>query len=266
MEVKQNVLRNYINETPLALAFERTIESRIYKTLPLNRPILDLGCGEGLFAKLVFSEPIDTGLDPNPKELEKARENGGYKELMLCEGASIPKGNASYNTVISNSVLEHIENLEPVLKEVHRVLAPGGRFYFTVPSELFDHYSVIFQMLSSLGLSSLAEKYRAFFNRFWRHYHYYTLQKWEELARQAGFEVVESYTYNPKFLCLLNDFLAPFAFPQFIVKRFTNRWILFPLLRRFLSYPAYVLGGLLLKNGEKAEKGGLAFVALTKRS
>ncbi len=266
MKVNNEILKSYIVDAPLALAFERTIESRIYAQLDLVRPILDLGCGEGLFAKVVFSEKIDTGIDPNPKELEEAKRLGGYKELIQCRGDAIPKPDGSYQTIISNSVLEHIPDLEPVLKEAFRLLAPGGRFYFTVPSNYFDHYTWIHQALAGLGLNGLAERYRIFFNRFWQHYHFYTLEKWQELGRKAGFEVVESFTYNSKFLCLLNSFLSPFAFPLLFVKKLTNHWILFPRLRKVMTYPFYLLGNVLLKNGERSKDGGLVFIALSKKA
>jgi SAM-dependent methyltransferase len=266
MQVNENVLRTYINETPLALAFERTVESRIYSKLILNRPILDIGCGEGLFAKIVFSEPLDTGIDPDPSELNQARTHGGYRELIQCWGDSIPKPDGSYQTIISNSVLEHIKDLKPVLQEAYRLLAPGGKFYFTVPSDQFERYTWIHLVLSGLGLKSFAERYRAFFNRFWRHYHCYPLKTWEALGREAGFEVTVAYTYNSKKLCLLNDLLAPFAIILFVAKRMTNRWILFPRIRKITSFPFYLAAKKVLIGGEVAREGGLVFVALEKKA
>ena len=72
-----NILEKYLGETPIPLALERALEGEIYQSLPFERPILDLGCGEGLFAKIVFAEKIDTGIDPNPKELKRAEDFGG---------------------------------------------------------------------------------------------------------------------------------------------------------------------------------------------
>jgi SAM-dependent methyltransferase len=248
----------------MALALERSLECRIYPRLELARPILDLGCGEGLFAHILFQEKIDTGIDPNPRELERAQQLGAYSELIQCFGDKIPKPDASYNTVFSNSVLEHIPDLAPVLREVHRLLAPGGRFFVTVPSDLFEQNTWINRFLMTIGLSGLAVRFRRFFNSFWRHYHCYPLDKWKQVMQQAGFEVIDAYTYNPARTCLLNDFLVPFSFPSLVLKRLANRWVLFPGLRRILLMPVRAAVRPLLHGAEKAERGGLVFLALRK--
>lgn len=261
MKFKNDVLLRYVSEAPLALAFERYLECSIYQELPLERPILDLGCGEGIFAHILFDEKIDTGIDPNPRELERAREYGGYSELIECFGNRIPKPDGSYYTVFSNSVLEHIPDLDPVLEEVRRILPIGGVFYFTVPSDNFDHYSVANGMLTSLGLKSLAQKFREAYDRFWKHYHFYPLNKWEDLIKSHGFEVTQSRLYDPKRICRMNDFLAPFGFYFFIIKKLTNRWVLLPGLRRVIMSLFVKQFEKFLENGHKSEEGGLVFVA-----
>jgi SAM-dependent methyltransferase len=265
MEQERDFLRAYMAVAPLALAFERTLECQLYAEHPVEHPVLDIGCGEGLFAKVLFAEKVDTGIDPNPKELERARELGAYGELIQCEGASIPKPDRSYKTIFSNSVLEHIPDLEPVLREAHRLLAPGGRFYFTVPLDNFDKYSALARLLHGAGLNSFAERYRRFYNRFWKHYHYYPLARWRELAQRAGFEVVDAFPYGSRGMCLVNDLLAPLAFPRLVLKKVTNRWVLFPRLRAALIYPIYLLACGRLRGGGKDSEGGLVFVSLTKQ-
>ena len=59
--------------------------------IDLRSKVLDIGCGEGLFANIVFDEKIETGIDPNLTELERANELGGYSELLECNGNNIPK-------------------------------------------------------------------------------------------------------------------------------------------------------------------------------
>jgi len=261
-----NFLPRYVREAPLPLAIERSIECELYTQLSFERPILDVGCGEGLFAKILFAEPIDTGIDPNARELERARELGAYNELIECYGNAIPKADATYRTVFSNSVLEHIPDLEPVLREVYRVLAPGGRFYFTVPSHRFDQYTVGNQVLSGVGLRGLAARFRAFYDRFWAHYHYYTLDGWQALARKCGFEVVESFTYDPKRVCLMNDALVPFSLPAMIAKKLTNRWVLVPWLHRLLVAPMTSVAQRAMSDAARTDDGGLVFMSLVKKS
>jgi SAM-dependent methyltransferase len=264
LKKNQDFLLLYLTMAPFALAFERTLECWIYSDLPFTRPVLDLGCGEGLFAKIFFAEKVDTGIDPNTRELTRARELGCYRELIHCFGNAIPKADASYNTIFSNSVLEHITDLEPVLREVHRLLKPRGRFYLTVPSDLFDHYTVVNQLLTICQCAGLARRFRKFFNAFWHHYHFYSLEQWSSLARQQGFEVMESRYYGPKHVCLLNDFLVPFSLVGLLVKKLTNRWTLYPQIRRIVIFPFYLLAKRILQGGEKTSNGGLVFLSLKK--
>lgn len=264
MKFNEDYLMDYLAQAPLALAVERIVECSILSKMPFKAPILDIGTGEGLFASLLFREKIDLGIDPNGKELERAKQLGGYAELVQCFGDKVDRPDGSYQTILSNSVLEHIEQLEPVLGEAYRLLAPSGLFYMTVPSDLFEHYSVINQMLLLLGLKGVARSYRAFFNRFWVHYHGYPVAKWISLAEKAGFSVVESRSYAPKYLCVLNDFLVPFSILELITKKTLNRWTLFPSFRRILMYPIGFLVRKLVKGADNAANGGLVFLALTK--
>jgi SAM-dependent methyltransferase len=264
MNFNGNILERYLSLAPIPLAFERFLEARIYQRHRFQRPILDIGCGEGLFANVVFSERIDTGIDPNPRELKRARSFEAYRELIECKGDAIDKPDGYYNTVFSNSVLEHIPEIEPVFREAHRLLAAGGRFYVTVPSHRFDEYSVVNQVLCAIGLQSLAGKYRSFFNRFWHHYHYYSPEGWSALAQRTGFTVTEIHTYGTKTICLLNDFLAPFSIISFVIKKLSNRWVLFPGLRRLLMMPVAIAGHRLLEGADIARDGGLVFMELMK--
>jgi len=265
MNFKNNILLRYMSMAPFALAFERYLECCTFQRLSFEPPVLDLGCGEGLFSYVLFSEKLDTGIDINPRELERARELGAYVELIHAEGDSIPKPDGSYKTIISNSVLEHIPDLAPIFREIHRLLTPDGRFYLTVPVPEFEHYTIINQSLTLIGLPNLAARYRKFCNKvIWRQYHYFTLEEWERLVSSFGFKVLESFTYDPKTVCLINDFLYPFSIIAVANKKLFNRWVLFPSIRRMLVYPVYLLARQILKGGDRSMQGGLAFMALAR--
>ena len=155
MKFKKNFLAEYLNEAPVPLAYERAFECHILSQQKFEHPILDIGCGDGIFAKILFDEKIDTGIDPLDYELESAKQYNMYDELIEAFGDKIPKGDNIYKTVFSNSVLEHIENLDPVLKEINRVLISGGIFYATIPTNYFDKYSPFRENNPSLPLINL---------------------------------------------------------------------------------------------------------------
>jgi SAM-dependent methyltransferase len=101
---------------------------------------LDLGCGDGLLTRIVLHEagPRDlVGIDPDPSETAQAQALGIYSAVHTTGGGDVPEPDGSFDWVLSNSVLEHIPDLDPVLKEVSRLLRPGGVFIFTVPGPGF---------------------------------------------------------------------------------------------------------------------------------
>lgn len=265
MRFKDDILLRYMSTAPLALAFERYLECKIYLNKTFDHPILDLGCGDGLFSQILFDENIDTGIDLNNDELSCANKLQCYNELICCPGDKIPKPDGHYQTIFSNSVLEHIDQLEPVFKEVHRLLSPDGRFYLTIPSIDFEQYTTINQLLLKIGLLQVSSRYRKFCsNVIWRQSHYHTINEWESIVSNFGFEVVDSFTYDKKSICLLNNFFYPFGILGLVIKRFFKRWVLFPAIRRTIIFPVYSISKQILNNDEHQINGGLVFLELKK--
>ena len=151
------------------------------------------------------------------------------------------------------------------MKEAYRLLAPEGKFYVTVPSHLFDQYSIAHQLLKLSGLHTLADKYRHFFNKFWSHYHFYEPKKWAQLFEKQGFEVLQIFTYGSNFSCIVNDSMVPFSLVSFLTKKTTNRWVLFPRLKKFFMIPIEIIGSSSLPRCIDINDGGLVFMELTKK-
>jgi SAM-dependent methyltransferase len=228
---------NYLATAPLALALERGLECRLLSKQEFVAPVLDLGCGDGLLAKNLFADKIDTGVDPNANEIACAAKTGSYHELICCVGSEVPKPSGVYRTIFANSVLEHIPNLGPVLLEAHRLLQIGGSFLLTVPTDEFEQYSVLHRILVRLGLTGCAARFRSRYNRFWRHYHAYSAPEWRRIVTEAGFEVLEMIRYNPPGMTTRNDCLTPLAVLSTILKLVSGRWVIWPKLRAAFFAP-----------------------------
>jgi SAM-dependent methyltransferase len=103
---------------------------------------LDLGCGDGKLTAVLFKRASGpprrlVGIDIDPLETQSAELSGLCEAVHTGAGSCIPEESGSFDFVVSNSVLEHIPEIIPVLQEVARVLRPGGRFLFTVPGPGF---------------------------------------------------------------------------------------------------------------------------------
>jgi SAM-dependent methyltransferase len=90
--------------------------------------LLDLGCGEGRFCRLLQNDVEEiTGLDPTPTLIARATELGGGL-FVLGRAEALPFGDASFDMIVSYLSLLDIEGIEAALDEVKRVIRPGGRF------------------------------------------------------------------------------------------------------------------------------------------
>ena len=107
--------------------------------------MLDVGCGEGrhIFGIMQnYPEMKCIGLDMDDDSLIKAEEGYEFFESISNAGAEFLKGSAyslpfqnnSLDLIICSEVLEHLHDYNDAVKEIHRVLKPGGKFYASVPA------------------------------------------------------------------------------------------------------------------------------------
>lgn len=91
--------------------------------------VLDVGAGEGQLARVVAEggARVD-GVDPSAAQLRTANARGGGVEYHHATADAMPFEDATFDGVLACLVFEHITDLEPAMREVGRVLAPGGRF------------------------------------------------------------------------------------------------------------------------------------------
>lgn len=100
--------------------------------------VLDVGCGAGSVAKAVKKERPDLevyGCDLSRSALSIASASPSGVDLRLATGERLPFADGEFDFVWIFDVLEHVENPEQVLREVARVLRPGGGFHVVLPLE-----------------------------------------------------------------------------------------------------------------------------------
>jgi len=190
------------------VALWRAVELRAAAEEEYESPLLDLGCGDGLIARVLFGAgaQVEAGLDPWIEQLRQAARSGAYRHVELGQGAALPYSSDTFATVFSNSVLEHIPDVLPVLREVRRVLRrpepdegiPGGHFIFTVPSDAFRYFLDGYVQRREADDLRGAEAYAASVDARLVHHHYYNPADWRRLLSTVGMEVVKTRYYVPE--------------------------------------------------------------------
>lgn len=178
-----------------ATAFWRAIEIEKLAGAGIPEGLgLDLGCGDGILTDILFKRigriPRLVGIDIDPMETEAARKFDFYERIHTTSAASIPEKDCAFDYVISNSVLEHIPELEPVIAEVGRLLKPGGTFFFTVPSPGF-HANLFGAVTPTISRSD----YLASLDNRLAHFHYLDENDWRKLCSKYGLELCETEGY-----------------------------------------------------------------------
>lgn len=192
------LLEKYWFAPPVALW--RAVELRTAAAERYDRPLLDLGCGDGLIGQVLFGteKNVDVGLDPWAEQLSRAARSNVYRHLDLADGHRLPYATDSFATAFSNSVLEHIPDAEPVVREVGRVLVAGGRFIFTVPSDVFPFLLDGYIRRMEAGDAQAAKAYIDSVDTRLEHHHYYTPTEWQRLLAQGGMTMVKARYYMPE--------------------------------------------------------------------
>ena len=112
-----------------------------------GRRVLDLGSGSGqdvyALAQLVGSEGEVVGIDMTPEQLAVAREHQdwhaekfGFANVNFIEGDIEKLGDLdlapeSFDVIVSNCVINLVEDKQAVFRAAHALLKPGGEFYFS---------------------------------------------------------------------------------------------------------------------------------------
>ena len=192
------LLNAYWFAPPVALW--RAIELRAVSQLRCERPLLDLGCGDGLIGQALFGahQGGNVGLDPWMDQLRRAAQLNVYRHVVQGLGDALPYPDGYFSTVFSNSVLEHVSDLQPVVREAARVLGFGGRFVFTVPSDAFRRMLDGYVRRMTAGDSAGAEAYASTVDDRLAHHHYHTPDEWEAILSDAGMTLLTAEYYVPQ--------------------------------------------------------------------
>lgn len=141
------------NPQPIALSTAKIVfEQTGLKEGLQNLRILDFGCGRGRYLDVYRQRiPVNLlfGTEIRLDWLKEVKEKGYHAILLSTDGDTLPFPDESFDVVFSSNVIEHIPNSQYLiyLREIHRILKPGGRFVVGTPNypikRLYDMMRVL---------------------------------------------------------------------------------------------------------------------------
>ncbi|MBN2185379.1 MAG: class I SAM-dependent methyltransferase [Candidatus Krumholzibacteriota bacterium] len=158
---------------------------------------LDFGCGNGAQTLLFEKDfPIVIGVDigiGHLRELKKeaAKRGAGEKVLAICyDGGRIPLPDSSVDYSVSFEVLEHVKDEAQALKELARVLKPGGSLAISVPNRwwVFETHGADLPLLRWNRVPFFSWLPKKIHDRYARA-RIYTKKEIERKLRGAGFDI-----------------------------------------------------------------------------
>jgi SAM-dependent methyltransferase len=123
----------------------RAIVRALAPAIPPGGTAADLGCSSGLLLAQLHAERSDValvGVDLVSAGLERARDVVPSATLLLADATDLPLGDATVDALSAVNVLEHVPDDGAALREIARVLRPGGHAAVVVPRGpgLYDYY------------------------------------------------------------------------------------------------------------------------------
>jgi SAM-dependent methyltransferase len=207
----------------------RTVIERVLDGLglPPHARILDAGCGSGRNMVELARRGTVTGVELSETSvgLARARERG---EVLQGSVMQMPFADASFDLAVSLDVVEHLEDDLGALRELRRVVAPGGALLVTVPAYqwLWSGHDVINH-----------------------HHRRYTRRSMQQVAERAGWRQVRT-TY-------FNSLLLPVAILLRVLDRINTKttessldlWVPPEPLNRFLERPLTLEARMICRGG-----------------
>jgi SAM-dependent methyltransferase len=200
----RETFRALLRYLPVALAVREIMRMRALAEVgSLATPLLDIGCGDGLFWEVLTRDLASgrssgveglVGVDISEAELRLASLRlsplGGevHSFDIAHDGRerTLDDRLGAFRTVIANCSLEHVPKLEVALENIKRYMALDGELWLFVPAPRWSDTFVVKRVLRKIGARA-AGTYGGMWDGFYQHHHLYPAWVWSALLENAGF-------------------------------------------------------------------------------
>ncbi|HEV8549507.1 MAG TPA: class I SAM-dependent methyltransferase [Polyangiaceae bacterium] len=263
-EVTRADFERYFPYTPAALCVKECARLSALRKYACPGPILDVGCGDGLFASIAFEGAEVWGIDIDAEEGRWAAASQAYSQIILGDVTRARLPNGFFATCVANCSLEHVPRIDRALENIRSSLAPGGRAYLFVPNKDWARDMLSYRTLAGLGLEAAAELFRSSVDTFFKHHHLHDRQEWQEIVSAAGMKVVAIEPALSTGTTVAFELLLLPSLAGWLNKQMTTRWTNFPPARRLFARPVHELVARILD--ASSERPSAEFLIVAERS
>lgn len=174
-----------------------------------KKTILDLGCNCCEILREFPSHLIKVGVDISSICMFGSSPNAldsDVDHLWICDATNLPVPDSSIDLILSCDILEHMVSPENLLREIKRVLSPGGIVIITVPNlvSFGTRLSILFGYGSGLELAQILKLKSPFiaingprFPDQKKHLRWFTSSSLKSFVATEGFEILRQFGCGP---------------------------------------------------------------------
>jgi len=201
----QAVLRGYEVVSALyphvpPLSHWRAWECAAYASFRIDGRVLDLGCGDGRYFRLVWPDADNVvGVDREEGVAQAGMRSGVYRTVHVAEAHEVPEQDESFDHVFANCSLEHMDHLDAVLAEIFRCLKPGGSLLCSVVTDRFVQWNLLPHLVETAGFKAASTNLATDFLDFHHLVNPLSAEEWKKRFQAAGFVPEVHIPILPKF-------------------------------------------------------------------
>jgi SAM-dependent methyltransferase len=196
----------YPHTPPMSLW--RAWEYAAYRRYALAEPVLDVGCGDGRFFRLMWPHVHDvTGVDISAAVVEAALQTGVYRTVHVVAAQQLPVPPERFASAFANCSLEHMDHLSEVLACIREAVRVGGFFLLSVVTEKFVEWAALPLLANLIGEPRRAHFLQAEYEDYHHLVNPLPVEVWVECLERAGFEVLDHTPIIPEMTSRLFLFL-----------------------------------------------------------
>ncbi len=170
-------------------------ELELFRAAQIQAPVMEIGIGDGYFSSLLFGgrkQRLDFGADLAFEMLKRSRQYGHCDRYLVMDALEIPLPDNCLGTVIMNNLIHHLPDRDSALRELIRVLKPGGRLIFTDNTLSWGSCTWEQLFLRKLCLGWLADRVMAFKLKLFAQNLLIDEKYYENRSQALGFKVKET--------------------------------------------------------------------------